>query len=60
MELIVRYRVWNQNIEVYAQSVRVLRNTSKNLLAISQLIHNATKESIHQFLTGAVEAKVLN
>lgn len=60
VELIVRYRVRHQEQEVYTQSVRVLRETSKSLLAVSQLIHSATKESIRRFLAGAFEAKVLN
>jgi hypothetical protein len=33
---------------------------AKSLLAVSQLIHAATRESIHQFLTGARQAKVLS
>jgi hypothetical protein len=60
IELIVHYVVRNQEREMYTQSVKVLRKTSKSLLAVSQLIHVATRESIHQFLTGAREAKVLN
>ena len=59
VELIVRYTVRNQENEIYTQSARVLRKTSKSLLAVSQLIHAATRESIHQFLTGAREARVL-
>jgi hypothetical protein len=59
IELIVHYVVRNQEREMYTQSVKVLRKTSKSLLAVSQLIHVATRESIHQFLTGAREAKVL-
>ena len=60
VELIVRYRVRHQEKEIYTQSVRVLRETSKSLLAVSQLIHGATKESIRRFLTGAFEAKALS
>jgi hypothetical protein len=60
IELIVQYVVRNQESEMFTQSVKVLRKTSKSLLAVSQLIHIATRESIHQFLTGAREAKVLN
>ena len=60
VELIVRYRVRHQEKEIYTQSVRVLRETSKSLLAVSQLIHSATKESIRRFLAGAFEAKVLS
>lgn len=59
LELIVRYTVRNQEKELYTQSVRVLEKTSKGLLAVSQLIHAATRESIRQFLTGAREAKAL-
>jgi hypothetical protein len=58
VELIVRYMVRNQGNEIYTQSVKVSRKTSKSLVAVSQLIHAATGESIHQFLTGAREAKV--
>lgn len=60
IELIVQYVVRNQEKEIYTQSVKVVRKMSKSLLAVSQLIHTATRESIHQFLTGAREAKVLN
>lgn len=60
VELIVLYMVRHQEKETYTQSVKVLRKTSKSLLAVSQLIHATTRESIHQFLTGAREAKVLN
>jgi hypothetical protein len=60
IELIVQYVVRDQEKEVYTQSVKVVRKMSKSLLAVSQLIHAATRESIHQFLTGARQAKVLS
>ena len=60
IELIVQYVVRNQRKEVYTPSVKVVRKMSKSLLAVSQLIHAATRESVHQFLAGAREAKVLN
>lgn len=59
LELIVRYTVRVKEKDVYAQSPRVLQKMPKSAIAISRLIHAATRESIHEFLNGAHEAKVL-